>query len=300
MESERQARWALIVHGGAKEMKPGEEQDNRQGIIEAAEAGAAVLKGDGSAVDAVEAAVRVLERLPVFNAGYGSVLNDQDEVEMCAGIMDGRDRSVGAVGAVMGVKHPVSVAKLMLPEKPILLAAEGALMFAKEKKAELVDPDALITQERLEEAKEAHDTVGAVAMDMGGNIAAGTSTGGLNDAHKGRIGDSPMPGCGYYADNHIGGVAFSGDGESIARLALAAQVMTRIDDLGPERAIRKAVDQLPPLDGDGGGIGIARDGRIGWAHNSPAFVVAKITSEMDAPRAWLNKQEAEKEETENV
>ncbi|HEX4736338.1 MAG TPA: isoaspartyl peptidase/L-asparaginase family protein [Allosphingosinicella sp.] len=298
MEGDRQGRWALIVHGGAKEMKPGEEQDNRNGILEAAEAGAAVLRRGGSAVDSVEAAIRVLERLPVFNAGYGSVLNDQEEVEMCAGIMDGRDRSVGAVGAVMGVKHPVSVAKLMLPEKPILLAAEGALMFAKEKNAELVDPDALITERQLEEVREAHDTVGAVALDMGGNIAAGTSTGGLNNAHKGRIGDSPMPGCGYYADNHIGGVAFSGDGESIARLALAAQVMARINDLGQEEAIEKAVEQLPHLGGDGGGIAIAREGRIGWAHNSPAFVVAKITSGMDAPEAWLNKQE--EEETQNV
>ena len=298
MKDASQGCWALIVHGGAKEMKPGEEEDNRRGIVEAAEAGAEVLRSGGSAVDAVEAAVRVLERLPVFNAGYGSVLNDKREVEMCSGIMDGRDRSVGAVGAVMGVKHPVSVAKLMLPEKPILLAAEGALMFAKEKNAELVDPAALITKEQLEEAKEAHDTVGAVAMDIGGNIAAATSTGGLTGSHKGRIGDSPLPGCGYYADNHIGGVAFSGDGESIARLALAAQVMARIGDLGPEEAIQKAIDQLPHLGGDGGGIGIARDGRIGWAHNSPSFVVAKITSGMDAPEAWLNKQE--EEETENV
>jgi beta-aspartyl-peptidase (threonine type) len=288
--------WALIVHGGAKEVKPEEEDDNRAGIVEAAEAGAGVLRRGGSAVEAVEAAIRVMERLPAFNAGYGSVLNDRHEVEMCAGIMDGRDRSVGAVGAVMGVKHPVSVAKLMLPEKPVLLASEGALMFAKEKQAELVDPEALISPEQREEAKEGHDTVGAVALDTGGNIAAGTSTGGLDGAHKGRIGDSPMPGCGYYADNHIGGVAFSGDGESIARLALAAQVMARIDDAGPEAAIVKAIDQLPHLGGDGGGIGIAKDGRIGWAHNSPAFVVARITSGMEQPQAWLTKSEAEEEE----
>ena len=296
MAEENEARWALIVHGGAKEMKPGEEGANRAGITVAAEAGAAVLADGGSAVDAVEAAIRVLESLPVFNAGYGSVLNACREVEMCAGLMDGRDRSVGAVGAVMGVKHPVSVAKAMLPEKPVLLAAEGALMFAKEKNAELIEPDALITEEQREEAKQGHDTVGAVALDAGGNIAAGTSTGGLVGAHKGRIGDSPLPGCGYYADNHIGGVAFSGDGESIARLALAAQVMARIGDAGPEDAIGKAVDQLPHLGGDGGAIGIARDGRIGWAHNSPAFVVAKITSDMDRPRAWLHKQEEEEEQ----
>jgi beta-aspartyl-peptidase (threonine type) len=295
MKDATQGRWALIVHGGAKEMKPGEEEENREGIVEAAEAGADVLRGGGGAVDAVEAAIRVLERLPVFNAGYGSALNAECEVEMCSGIMDGSDRAVGAVGAVMGVRHPISVARLMLPETPVLLTAEGALMFAREKKAELIAPDALITRERLEEAKESHDTVGAVAMDGNGTIAAGTSTGGLSGAHKGRIGDSPLPGCGFYADNQIGGVSFSGDGESIARLTLAAQVMARIGEIGPEDAIRRAVRQLPPLGGDGGAIAIARDGRIGWAHNSPAFVVAEITSETGEPRAWLSKQEQEEE-----
>src|SRR3978361_1540456 len=103
MADTQEGHWALIVHGGAKEMKPGEEEDNRRGVVEAAEAGAEVLRRGGSAVDAVEAAIRVLGRLPAFNAGYGSVLNDEHEVEMCAGIMDGGDRAVGAVGAVMGV-----------------------------------------------------------------------------------------------------------------------------------------------------------------------------------------------------
>jgi beta-aspartyl-peptidase (threonine type) len=281
--------WSLIVHGGAKEMEPGEEQANRDGITQAAEAGAAVLRQGGSAVDAVEASIRVLETLPVFNAGYGSVLNNEGEVEMCAAIMDGKDLAIGAVGAVMGVRHPVSVAKLLLPEQPVLLAGEGAFLFAREKQAELIEPDALIDPKQAKAL--AHDTVGAVALDSGGNLAAGTSTGGLTAAHKGRIGDSPLPGCGYYADNHIGAVAFSGEGEAIARLALAAQVMASVGSDGPEAAIGKAVSQLAGLAGDGGGVGIAKDGTIGWAHNSPAFAVASITSEMDAPLAWLNKSE---------
>jgi beta-aspartyl-peptidase (threonine type) len=289
-KTEGRPEWALIIHGGAKEMKPGEEEDNRAGCLEAVQAGQAVLERGGSAVEAVEASVRVLERLPVFNAGYGSVLNEEGEVEMCAGIMDGRDRSVGAVGAIMGVKHPVSVARMMLPEDPVLLAGEGAFLFAKEQQAELVPPESLITPEQKEELKQGHDTVGAVALDSGGNLAAGTSTGGLEGAPKGRIGDSPMPGCGYYADNHIGAVAFSGDGESIARLALAAQVMASISREGPEAAIAKAVEQLAHLGGDGGGIAIAKDGRIGWAHNSPHFAVAMVTSDMETPNVWLKKE----------
>jgi beta-aspartyl-peptidase (threonine type) len=291
MDREAGPGWALIVHGGAKEMQPGEEDENRSGVLQAARAGQAILESGGSAVDAVEAAIRVLESLPVFNAGYGSVLTESGEVEMCAGIMDGRDRAVGAVGVIQGVKHPVTVAKMLLPEKPVLLAGEGAILFAREKNAELVEPDAMIAPEQVEALKESHDTVGAVALDQGGNLAAGTSTGGLTGAHKGRIGDSPLPGCGYYADNHMGAVAFSGDGESIARLALAAQVMASINRDGPEEAILQAVDQLPHIGGDGGGIGIAKDGRVGWAHNSPDFAVALVTSQTGEAKAWLKKDE---------
>jgi beta-aspartyl-peptidase (threonine type) len=139
-----------------------------------------------------------------------------------------------------------------------------------------------------------HDTVGAVAMDRGGNLAAGTSTGGLTGAKVGRIGDSPLPGNGLYADNHVGAVSFSGDGESIARLALAAQVMASIGRDGPEDSVRKAVEQLPGVggaDGDGGGIAIAKDGRIGWAHNSPAFAIAYASADAPEPKTFLSKEE---------
>jgi beta-aspartyl-peptidase (threonine type) len=151
-----------------------------------------------------------------------------------------------------------------------------------------------MTQARRDSLEQLHDTVGAVAMDRGGNLAAGTSTGGLTGAKVGRIGDSPLPGNGLYADNHIGAVSFSGDGETIARVALAAQVMASLGEDGPEEAVRKAVEQLPGVGGasaDGGGIAIAKDGRIGWAHNSPAFVVACATSDSPEPRAYLSKEE---------
>lgn len=289
-----EGRWVLIVHGGAKEMEPGEEDDNRNGITEAVQAGISVLEQGGSAVDAVEAAIKVMEDLPVFNAGRGSALNEAGDIEMCSGLMDGKNLAVGAVGAIRNVRHPVSVAKRLLPEKEVFLVGEGAFLFAKKQGLETVPSEALMTETRRDALEHLHDTVGAVAMDNGGNLAAGTSTGGLTGAKVGRIGDSPLPGNGLYADNHIGAVSFSGDGESITRVALAAQVMASIGESGPEEAVRKAVEQLPGVGGasaDGGGIAIAKDGRVGWAHNSPAFAVAYASSEAPEPKAFLNKEE---------
>ncbi|HEY0627536.1 MAG TPA: isoaspartyl peptidase/L-asparaginase family protein [Allosphingosinicella sp.] len=285
--SNSKGRWALIVHGGAKEIEPHEEEANRTGCIEAVNAGAEVLARGGSAVEAVEASIRVLESLPVFNAGTGSVLNNKGEVEMCAALMDGSTLDVGAVGVIKGVKHPVSVARSMLRQDPILLSGEGAFMFARDNHAELCDPADLVTEEQ----KEAQDTVGAVALDQNGNLAAGTSTGGLSGALKGRMGDSPMPGCGFYADDHIGAVALSGHGEGIARLAAAAQIMGSIERNGPEEAIRKALEQMHRVGGDAGGIAIDRQGRAGWWHNSPDFTVGMLTSETERPQVWLRKDE---------
>ena len=282
----RPRRWALIVHGGAKPIKPEERAPNREGCLQALAAGQAVLERGGSAVDAVEASIRVLEALPIFNAGLGSTLNTSGEVEMCAGIMDGATLEVGAVGAIMGVRHPVSVARKMLPEHPILLAGEGAFMFARDNHAELCAPEELIT----EKAESEHDTVGAVALDMNGNLAAGTSTGGLSGQPKGRMGDSALPGGGYYADNHIGACALSGDGEGIARLAASAQIMGAIDRDGPEAAIAKALSQMSRVGGDAGGIAIDKNGRIGWWHNSPDFAVAMAASDIE-PNVWTNKEE---------
>lgn len=286
-------RWALIVHGGAKEISPEEEDANREGCLEALAAGRHVLEAGGHAVDAAEAAVRVLETRPVFNAGYGSVLNQAGEVEMDASIMEGADLNIGAVGALKGVRHPISLAKLLLNEVPVLLVGEGASAFARNKGVEMVSPDALISPEQPEAAKQSKDTVGCVAMDQQGNLVAATSTGGLSDAFVGRLGDSPLPGCGFYADNRVGATAFSGHGEGIARLALAAQVMGSIERDGPETALWKAVEQMPRVGGDAGGIAIAADGRIGWAHNSPHFAVAMIASDWGTPAVWLHKNEEE-------
>jgi beta-aspartyl-peptidase (threonine type) len=180
---------------------------------------------------------------------------------------------------------------MLLPEEPILVVGEGAFMFARDHHAELVPNEELITQENREELKFAKDTVACVAMDQNGNLVAATSTGGLTGAFVGRLGDSPLPACGFYADNNIGAVAFSGHGEGIARLALAAQVMASIEREGPEKALEKALAQLPRVGGDAGGISISRDGQMGWTHNSPHFAVAMTASDMNEPRVWLHKDE---------
>jgi beta-aspartyl-peptidase (threonine type) len=283
----QKGRWALIVHGGAKEIAPEEEADNRAGLREALAAGQAVLQAGGRSIDAVEASIRILEARPVFNAGYGSTLNTAGEVEMCSAIMDGGTLDIGAVGAIKGVRHPISVARTMLPQHPVLLAGEGAFMFARDNHLELCDPAELITEKQKQE----QDTVGTVALDQNGNLAAGTSTGGLSGQLKGRMGDSAVPGCGYYADNKIGAVALSGHGEGIARLAAAAQIMAAIERDGPEAAIAKALSQMSRVGGDAGGIAIDRQGRPGWWHNSPDFAVALIDSQMDEPGVWLRKEE---------
>jgi beta-aspartyl-peptidase (threonine type) len=271
-------RWSLAVHGGAKEIGADEEADNRAGVRRALQAGRLILDSGGSAVAAVEAAVRVLEDDPAFNAGYGSALNASGAVEMCAAVMSGRDLSIGAVGVIPGVRHPVSVARLLLAEPEILLAGPSARDFAEAKGAELCDPAALIVPAQREALKEACDTVGAVALDTNGDVAAATSTGGLPGVRAGRMGDSALPGCGYYADNAVGAVALSGDGEAIARLTVAARIMASMRREPPEAALRMGLAPVAGLGGDGGGIAVCKDGRISWWHNSPAFAVGVASS----------------------
>jgi beta-aspartyl-peptidase (threonine type) len=282
--------WALIIHGGAKEIAHEEEARNREGLAAAIEAGRRVLAAGGSALDGCEAAVRVLEERPVFNAGRGSDPTTEGTIEMCSAVMDGATLDIGGVMAVQGVCHPVSVARSLLPEREILLAGDGGRRFAEQTGAELCTSEQLLTPEQIKELEDAHDTVGAVAMDANGNIAAATSTGGLSGQKPGRVGDSPMPGCGYYADNHAGGVALSGHGEAIARLILAARIMHRIDDAGPEAAVRDALRQMERTGGDAGGIAIDRHGRVGWHHNSPHFAVAAISEGDNEAGIWLKKE----------
>ncbi|WP_424139259.1 isoaspartyl peptidase/L-asparaginase family protein [Roseomonas chloroacetimidivorans] len=283
----RGGRWALIVHGGAKEIAPEKEKANRDGCLAALSAGAAMLREGGSALEAVEASIRVLEDDPTFNAGRGSVRNSDGEVEMDAALMDGAALDVGGVAAIRGVRHPITVARLMLREPPTLLVAEGARRFAEAHGAETCDPaDLLLAVEDT-----GHDTVGCVALDVMGNLAAGTSTGGLEGSPPGRVGDSPVPGCGLYADNSVGAVAFSGDGESIVRRTLAARVMQLLESGPPQAAIEATLDRLGDVGGEAGGIVLDRKGQIGWAHNSSHFAAGIMTSEDERSRIYLRKDE---------
>jgi beta-aspartyl-peptidase (threonine type) len=288
--------WRLIVHGGAGKPAPDRAAASRAGILAATAAGRAVLDSGGSALDAVEQAIRALEDDPAFNAGFGSVLNALGEVEMDAAIMDGSTLDFGGVAAVQGLRHPISVARALLTEPPILLAAEGARRFAEKIGAETCAPEAMIAPRRRPQPKappktqHGVDTVGCVAIDVEGRIAAGTSTGGIAGKPPGRIGDSPLPGSGLYADPR-GGVSLSGQGEKIARVLVAAEVMHALDGRTAQAAAEHGIARLASIGGDGGCIVLDRQGRFGCAHNSGQFAVGLAAPGLAQPLAFLHRSE---------
>jgi len=285
--------WAILLHGGAGRVRAERREDNARGRLAAIEAGRNVLAEGGSALDAVEATIRLLEDDPSFNAGYGSVLNADGQVEMDAAIMDGTTLALGGVGAVQGVKNPIGLARLAMPERPTLLVAEGARRFAREKGVELVPPEAMIAPQRGVEPAGARDTVGCVALDLSGRLAAGTSTGGLSGKRPGRVGDSPLPGCGLYAENPLGAVSLSGEGEAIARTLVAAAVIRALETEHPQAAAEAGIARMARVGGELGVIAIDARGRLGWAHNSEDFGVALAASWLDGPRAFFRRDEAD-------
>ncbi|WP_343699154.1 isoaspartyl peptidase/L-asparaginase family protein [Caulobacter sp.] len=284
--------WAIIVHGGAKDIPPGQEDVHRDGCLRALAAGRAILETGGHAVDAVEAAVRALEDDPTFNAGYGAVRNGDGVVELDAAIMDGASLAVGGVAGVRTLRHPISVAAAMLDETPVLLVADGAEAFARAHGGEFCEPADLIIERAGDPGC---DTVGCVALDRHGDIAAGTSTGGLSGCHPGRVGDSPLPGCGLYADNAVGGVSLSGDGESLIRTTLAARLMQSLEALPPDAAIKAALGRLEKVGGEAGLIVIDAEGRVGWGHSSAQFAVAHARQDTPAKAFTHRSQDAEKD-----
>jgi L-asparaginase / beta-aspartyl-peptidase len=272
-------RWAIILHGGAKEIAPEEQEAHREGVRAALTAGIAVLQRGGTAVEAVEAAIRVLEDNPTFNAGHGSALNSEGRIEMDAGLMEGAGLQVGAVAALRCVRHPISIARQLLSEAPVLLVGDEARHFAAEKGAELCDEADLRPSRPPRRAAAARDTVGCVALDMTGHLAAGTSTGGLDGQAPGRVGDSPLPGCGLYADDTVGGVSLSGDGEAIIRVIAASRIVQGMAAEHPQRAVEAGIAALQRVDGEAGAIAIDRRGRFGWAHNTPHFAVGSAAND---------------------
>lgn len=283
--------WAIIVHGGAHETPPDKVSASRAGCLAALNAGRRVLEGGGAAVEAVEAAIRVLEDDPTFNAGYGSALTAEGTVEMDSALMDGATLEVGAVAGLQGVRHPVSVARRLLREKEVLLTGAGARRFAERSGAELCDPADLISPEQRQTFEE-HDTVGCVALDLHGHLAAGTSTGGLTGQPAGRVGDSPVIGCGFYAEDRVGAVALTGEGESLARWMTAARILHRLPGQGPDEALRDVLMEMGErVGGTGGGITLTPGGQPGWWHTSPDMPTAYLRAGMSEPRVYLTKTE---------
>lgn len=279
--------WSLIAHGGAKNVAVGEEQANRSGLKEAVEIGMKILADGGHAIDAVVEVVKNLEKNPAYNAGlYGSVKNEDGDIELDASIMDGATLDIGAVAGLQYVEYPIMVARALLKEKPIFLVGEGAQTFAK-KHGFVVKPEA---QTKTSNSPGC-DTVGCVARDQSGSLAVGTSTGGLEGTVAGRVGDVPLPGCGFYADNKRGGVSASGDGESIARVMLAAEFLHNLKNMDANAATAEALKLLTRVKGEAGLIALAPDGEIGWSHTSTHFAVGMANQDDKAPKVYLQRSE---------
>lgn len=278
---------ALIVHGGAGADPASGREELRRGIRDALAAGWAVLHQGGGAVDAVEAAVCAMEDNPRFNAGRGSVLTTEGTIEMDASIMEGDGLRNGAVACVTAMRHPISLARLILEDgRHSFFAGEGAMSRGRALGVPFCDPAELITdtqRKRLESLT--GGTVGAVALDRRGLIAAATSTGGTAGKLPGRVGDSALIGCGTYAESTAGGVSCTGDGEAIIRVVLARRTVDILKVAAdPMHACQVAVDVLVEEGrGAGGLICIDWRGRLGWAHSTPLMPVGFMSPDRDAP-----------------
>lgn len=266
---------AMAVHGGVGELTPAGLDEARRGCAAAATAGWEVLASGGSSLDAVEAAVRVLEDDPVFNAGYGSVLQRDGRVRTDAALMHGPDRAAGAVASVTGVRHTLSLARRVLEDsRHVLLVGPGAEDFAERSGIVREPPDALVAPAQGERWQRHHGTVGCVALDAGGRLAAGTSTGGTFGALPGRVGDSPLLGAGTWADRNVA-VSCTGRGESIMRTALAVGVAWRLRDAGLDTAAAEALAELDAeVGGKAGLIAVDAAGRLVHCHNDVHMPVA--------------------------
>jgi len=286
---------AILVHGGAGADPTDGRDEVRAGVQDAVAAGWRVLAAGGRALDAVEAAVRVMEDHPRFNAGRGSVLTTAGTVEMDASIMEGDRLACGAVAAVRRVANPISLARHVLDDgRHVLLVGEGAEAFARAAGMPACDPEMLVTdrqRRRLAEqrarAAVGGGTVGAVALDRRGTVAAATSTGGVAGKLPGRVGDSALIGSGTYADSTLGAASCTGSGEAIIRVVLARRALDYLKDADDARyAAQVAVDLLVEEGkGSGGLILLDWRGRMGWAQSTPFMPVAWMSPAVSEPRA---------------
>jgi len=305
MENER---FGLVIHGGAgtigrSDITPEKESEYRAGLERALTAGYEILKRGGSSLDATEAAVCVLEDDPHFNAGRGSVFTSAGTNEMDAAVMDGKTLAAGAVAVLKHVKNPISLARLVMEKSGhVMIDGEGAEAFAKENGVELVDQKYFFTQARweaLQKIKAAekkrtggagkafiitdqdrHGTVGAVALDKNGNLAAATSTGGTTNKRPGRVGDSPVIGAGTYANNATCAVSATGDGEYFIRASVGHDISALMEYRGMslKDAAQAVLDKVAKLGGTGGLIAIDHEGKMALPFNTAGMYRGYVDS----------------------
>lgn len=279
--------WRLIIHGGAGVILPGSMSPEMEAAYHAAlttslKTGADILRDGGSALDAVEAAVLTMEDDPLFNAGHGAVFTAAGTHELDASIMDGRERNAGAVAGVTRVKNPIRAARAVMEKSEhVMFSGVGADAFAREQGLDIVENtyfstprrrEALerVLKERTRTDADRHGTVGAVAIDQNGNLAAATTTGGMTAKAAGRVGDSPLIGAATYAENGICAVSATGHGEYFIRVGVAKTICDRIKLSGEDiqTAAKVALNEVAELGGDGGVIVIGKDGDYGFVFNS--------------------------------
>jgi L-asparaginase / beta-aspartyl-peptidase len=292
---------ALIVHGGAWEIPDPEVADHLRGIEAAVLCGWNVLRNGGTSLDAVEETIALLEDDPTFDAGKGSILNTDGSIEMDASIMDGRTFDAGAVAALRNFPNPIRVARRVLEKtEHILLAGPGAEAFARKEGFKTVPIEELLTPRELKRLEslimdkqfiapyafgKKRGTVGAVALDRQGHLAAGTSTGGTPKKIPGRVGDTPLIGCGTYAEDGVGGVSCTGWGEAIMKVMLSRDIAERMrNGLSAREAAQQGIDRLGTrADGLGGVIVMDALGNFGIAFNTPRMARGFMHEGLEKP-----------------
>ncbi|RFF28406.1 MULTISPECIES: isoaspartyl peptidase/L-asparaginase family protein [unclassified Wenzhouxiangella] len=290
---------AIAIHGGAgtilpEKMTAEREQAIRAALEESAHAGHEVLESGGPALDAVVAAIRILEDSPEFNAGRGAVLTNTGTVEMDASIMNGADLEAGAVASVKRIRHPIDAARLVMHDSPhVMLMGEGAMSFAEDHGLEFMDEDWFITDFRrrqletiqadeqagMQLSESWHSTVGAVALDAHGNLAAATSTGGMANKRWGRVGDSPIIGAGTYADNRACAISATGHGEFFIRHVAAHSIcsLVRMAGMTLDEAANQVINEtLKEAGADGGVIAVDPQGNVSMPFNTPGMYRASV------------------------
>ena len=281
----------IVVHGGAGWSHGTSDEKQhaiKSGLKKALDTGFSILQSGGSSLDAVEAAIVILEDNPVFNAGRGSVYTAEEKQEMDASIMSGNDQDAGAVASVSRVKNPIKLARYIMEHtEHVMMAGSGAEKVAEQGGLELVDPSYFYSEDRLKSVKKQKDkknsTVGALAIDKLGNIAAGTSTGGRSNKLPGRIGDSPIIGAGTWAQNNVCGVSGTGHGEYFIRYNVAREICARMEylNLSVGEASAQVIGQLTAIGIEGGVIVLDKNGNISMEFNTDGMARAYRNSKGD-------------------